>query len=62
MSKNKKILLIAGVVCLIVCLSIVLVMCGGNAKPSGNGGSGDTVTYTIEVKSSAGLGLADIGI
>ncbi len=61
MAKNKKLWLIVGAVCLLVCLGVVLAMCGGRSS-SGNNGDADTAAYTIEVQTSAGIGLADIGI
>ena len=61
MSKNKKILLIAGGICLLVCIALVLAFCGGQ-RPSGSQSNGETATYTIEVSSASGIALADVSM
>ena len=63
MSKTTKGLLIAGAVLLVVALGVVLalVALGGNPGTSGQQ-TGDTATYTIEVKSASGILLKDVGL
>ncbi len=63
MSKTTKFLLIAGSVLLVVAIGVVLalVALGGNIGTSGQQ-TGDTATYTIEVKSASGILLKDVGL
>ena len=64
MLKNKKTLLIAGVVCLLVCLGVVLAMfgIGGDSTGATLPVSGETATYNIEVKSASGVALTQVGL
>ena len=62
MSKTTKVLLAVGAVLLVVAIGVVLalVALGGN---TGSGQqTGDTATYTIEVKSASGILLKDVGL
>lgn len=63
MAKKKKILLIAGVVCLVICLAIVLILVGrsaGNKNPEATVG-GD-MTYTVQVMTKSGSAIVDLGV
>ena len=64
MTKKNKILLIAGIAALVVCVAVVLaaVFFFGGEKPQGPAGNMETATYTIEVQSASGLPLADVGL
>lgn len=62
MLKNKKLLLIAGGVCLLVCVALVLALCGGPGGSGSQTGNGETATYTIEVSSASGVALADVSM
>ena len=57
MTKKNKILLIAGIAALVVCVAVVLaaVFFFGGEKPQGPAGNTETATYTIEVQSASGL-------
>ncbi len=60
MSKNKKILLIAGIACLLACAVLVIALWGG--QESFEDTPGKTATYAIEVKSAGGIALADVSM
>ena len=64
MAKKKKLLLILGVVLLVVGLGVALGLWAlhGGADQPGEQVSGETATYTIEVKSAAGIPLKDVGL
>ena len=60
MFKNKKLLLIIGIIALVLALGIVLAIL---AMPKGDHGpQGSAVNYTIEVKSSGGVPLEKVGM
>lgn len=67
MKKNKKILLIAGVVILAICLALVLAFCGKGGQadttgPADSGTVGADTTYTVAVKSSGGIAISDVSV
>lgn len=64
MTKKTKIAIAAGVLCLVVCLCIVAVSCSGpkDAEQPTVPQTGESVTYTIRVKTEGGAALSGVGI
>ena len=61
MLKNKKLLLIIGLVALVACVGVVLGVIALNGD-SGAQSGGQTKTYEIKVTSAAGVPVADLGL
>lgn len=63
MTKKMKIALVAGVLCLLVCLSIVAVSCSNReSEPSQIVNPDEKVTYTIEIRTEGGMALEGVGV
>lgn len=61
MTKNKKLLLIAGVICLVLCLCLAACGSGGRQQETEPAPTGNR-TYTIQVRSEAGMPVPGVGI
>lgn len=63
MTKKMKSALIVGALCLLVCLSILLVsLFGGSGEPDPVVETEGRITYTIEIKTEGGMALEGVGV